>query len=53
MVQQMHVYEDVLSESEKRILRDLCEQIGSAAVFIVTNSQELSREEALRVLNEN
>jgi hypothetical protein len=53
IVQQMQVFEDVLSDSEKRILRDLCEQIGSVVVFIITNSQELSNEEALQVLNEN
>ncbi|MBB1285487.1 hypothetical protein HRH25_13970 [Flavisolibacter sp. BT320] len=53
MVQQMEVYEEVLSEVEKRILRDLCEQIGSRAVFIITNDKELSNEEVLRVLKEN
>ena len=53
MVQQMKVYEDVLSEGEKRILRDLCEQIGSTVVLIITNDQELSNEEVLQVLNEN
>ncbi|RYY81518.1 MAG: hypothetical protein EOO15_24330 [Chitinophagaceae bacterium] len=53
MVQQMKVYEDVLSEVEKRILRDLCEQMGSKAVFVITNEKELSNEEALQVLNEN
>lgn len=53
IVQQMQVFEDVLAESEKRILRDLCEQIGSAVVFVITNEQELSNDEALQVLNEN
>ena len=53
MVQQMKVYEDVLSEAEKRILRDLCEQIGSAVVLIITNDQELPNEEALKILNAN
>ena len=53
MVQQMKVYEEVLSEVEKRILRDLCEQIGSRAVFIITNDKELSNEEVLKVLKEN
>src|SRR5688500_16987938 len=53
MVQQMKVYEDVLSEAEKRILRDLCEQIGSRTVFLITNDKEISNEEALKVLKEN
>lgn len=53
MVQQMKVYEEVLSEAEKRILRDLCEQIGSTVVFIITNDQELSNEEVRKILNEN
>lgn len=53
MVQQMKVYEEVLSEVEKRVLRDLCEQIGSKAVFLITNDEEISNEEALKVLKEN
>ncbi|HEV7332133.1 MAG TPA: hypothetical protein VGN63_13945 [Flavisolibacter sp.] len=53
MVQQMKVYEEVLSEAEKRILRDLCEQIGSTVVLIITNDQELSDEEVLKILNEH
>ncbi|NTS42383.1 hypothetical protein HRG84_15890 [Flavisolibacter sp. BT320] len=53
IVQQMKVYEDVLSEVEKRTLRDLCEQMGSKVVFIITNDKALSNEEALQVLNEN
>jgi hypothetical protein len=53
MVQQMKVYEGILSESEKRILRDLCEQLGSRAVFIITNDEEISNDEALKVLKEN
>jgi hypothetical protein len=53
IVQQMQVNAGVLAESEKRILRDLCEQLGSAIVLIITNDQELSNEEALQILNEN
>lgn len=53
IVQQMQVAEGVLSESEKRILRDLCKQIGSMMVLVITNNQELSNEEALQILNKN
>ena len=50
MVQQMQVFEDGLSESEKRVLRDLAEQIGGTTVLIVTDDRWLSNEEALQIL---
>lgn len=52
-VQQMQVYEGVLSEVENRILRTLCGQIGSRSVFLNTTGKELFNKEALKILCEN
>ncbi len=53
LVQQMVVHGEVLTETEKRVLRDLAEQIGATTVFIVTNDQALKEAEAKQVLEEN
>ena len=53
LVQQMVVFEEILSETEKRTLRDLCELLGAGTVLIATNSEPLSREQAMEILKTN
>ena len=53
LIQQMVVADEVLSEAEKRTLRDLCEAIGAKKVLIATNSEPLSQEQALEILKTN
>ena len=53
LMQQMVVEGDVLTETEKRTLRDLAEQIGATTVLIATNNQALTAEEAKQLLDEN
>lgn len=52
LMQQMVVHDDVLTDSEKRLLRDLAEQMGASTVFIVTNDRALTVEEARRFFEE-
>ncbi|HEX7846515.1 MAG TPA: hypothetical protein VF476_12005 [Chitinophagaceae bacterium] len=53
LAQQMKVYEETLSEAEKRMLRDIAEQMGAVSVFLVTNDIPVSNAEALEVLRQN
>ncbi|HEU4902570.1 MAG TPA: hypothetical protein VFT06_07245, partial [Flavisolibacter sp.] len=46
LIQQMQVWEGGLSEVEKRVLRDLAEQIGARSVYLVTDDRRLSSDEA-------
>jgi hypothetical protein len=50
VIQQMENLEGGLSESEKRILRDIGEQIGGVHVVLVDNTRPLSEAEALSKL---
>ena len=45
IIQQIDNFEDELCESEKRILRDIAEQVGAKAVYIVNRKKEMSKEE--------
>lgn len=53
LMQQMIVQGEVITETEKRILRDLAELIGAKTVLIATNSQLLTNAEARLLLKEN
>ena len=53
LMQQMVVQDGVLTETEKRALRDLAELMGATTVFIATNDQALPEAEARQVLEEN
>ena len=53
VMQQMVVHDEVLTETEKRVLRDLGEVMGATDVFIVTNDQPLAEAEARQVLEES
>ena len=53
LMQQMVVQDGVLTETEKRALRDLAELMGATTVFIATNDQALTEAEARQVLEEN
>jgi MreB/Mbl protein len=50
IIQQMENLEDGLSETEKRVLRDLSEQAGGAFVIIVEHTRPLSSNEAISEL---
>ncbi len=52
LVQQMKVFEDVLTDTEKRALRDIAELIGAVSVALVTDERVLSSEEATQILKE-
>ena len=49
LMQQMVVFEEELTIVEKRVLRDLAEQAGAAAVYLITKAEPLSDAEALEV----
>ena len=51
LIQQMKGFEDGLSEVEKRVLRDLAEQAGGAAVYIINRTKIMSAEEIQGFLN--
>jgi hypothetical protein len=53
LMQQMVVHDEVITETEKRALRDIAELIGATTVFIITNDQPLSDDEAREFLREN
>ena len=53
VIQPMEDFEGGLSESEKRILRDIGEQIGGVHVVLVENTRPLSEAEALSKLQGN
>lgn len=50
IAQQMVVHEEVLHDSEKRVLRDICENIGASTVYIITNDQPMTDQEVLDFL---
>jgi hypothetical protein len=45
LIQQIDTFEDELSESEKRILRDLAEQAGGTEVYLANRKKEMNKEE--------
>lgn len=52
LIQQMQVWDGGLSEVEKRVLRDLAEQIGAGSVYLVTDNRRLSNDEARQILQD-
>lgn len=52
LIQQMQLFEDGLCETEKRVMRDLAEQIGGVSVALVIDDRPLSTEEALQIVKE-
>jgi hypothetical protein len=49
----MQMFEGELTESEKRSMRDLCEELGAKLVLIHTQTNVLTSEQALDILKSN
>jgi hypothetical protein len=50
LVQQMEIFEDGISEIEKRAMRDIAEQAGAVTVHLIFDTKKLPYEEAFTKL---